>query len=99
MAPEAKPVTKRLTAKLTATGWKSVPVPNSTPPNPLDCPGSADDSLCREWRSHAFTSNTTRSSDGKIRAYTIPGDKHRYVDLDEVRKFRQPRPIEPKLEQ
>lgn len=34
-------------------------------------------------------------SDRKIRAYTIPGDKHRYVDMDEVKKFRQPRPIEP----
>ena len=25
---------------------------------------------------------------GHIRAYTRPGDRHRYVDLDEIKRFR-----------
>jgi excisionase family DNA binding protein len=33
-------------------------------------------------------------SDGKIRAFRIPGDRKRYVDLDEVKRFREPKPIE-----
>jgi excisionase family DNA binding protein len=33
-------------------------------------------------------------SNGKIRGYTIAGDRHRYVDLDEIRKLREPKPIE-----
>ena len=33
---------------------------------------------------------------GHIRVYEIPGDRKRYVDLDEIKKFRQPRPVEPK---
>ncbi len=33
---------------------------------------------------------------GKIRVYRVEGDRHRYVDLDEIRKMRQPKLIEPK---
>lgn len=33
---------------------------------------------------------------GHIRVYSIPGDRHRYVDLDEIRKFREPRLIPPR---
>ena len=32
---------------------------------------------------------------GRLRAYSIAGDRRRYVDLDEIRKLREPRPIEP----
>jgi len=35
-------------------------------------------------------------SQGRLRAYTVAGDLHRYVDLDEIEKMRQPKPIEPK---
>jgi excisionase family DNA binding protein len=31
---------------------------------------------------------------GSIRVYRVPGDRRRYVDLDEIDRFRQPRPIE-----
>ncbi len=32
-------------------------------------------------------------SDGKIRAYTRAGDKRRYVDLDEIKRLREYKPI------
>jgi excisionase family DNA binding protein len=35
-------------------------------------------------------------AEGHIRVYKVPGDRHRYVDLDEIRKFRTPTLIEPK---
>jgi len=35
--------------------------------------------------------------EGHIRAYARPGDRRRYVDLDEIKKYRdQYTPIEPK---
>jgi excisionase family DNA binding protein len=33
-------------------------------------------------------------SDGKIKAYTIAGDRRRWVDLDEIKELRTPKPIE-----
>jgi excisionase family DNA binding protein len=36
-------------------------------------------------------------SEGRIRAYTRPGDRHRYVDLDEIKRYREEyTPVEPK---
>jgi excisionase family DNA binding protein len=32
---------------------------------------------------------------GRVKAYTIAGDKRRYVDMDELRRLREPKPIEP----
>jgi excisionase family DNA binding protein len=34
--------------------------------------------------------------EGHIRIYKRPGDRKRYVDLDEVEAFRQYQPLEPK---
>ena len=31
---------------------------------------------------------------GLIRVYRVPGDRKRYVDLDEIRKMRTPTPID-----
>jgi len=28
-------------------------------------------------------------SEGHIRAYTRPGDRHRYVDMDEIKRYRE----------
>jgi excisionase family DNA binding protein len=33
-------------------------------------------------------------ADGLLRVYRVPGDRRRMVDLDEIEKLRQPRPIE-----
>src|SRR2546429_3477840 len=33
-------------------------------------------------------------TEGRIRAYTIPGDRKRYVDLEEIKKMRVPQPVE-----
>jgi len=33
---------------------------------------------------------------GKLKGWRIEGDKRRFVDLDEVKKLMQPRPITPK---
>lgn len=35
-------------------------------------------------------------SEGKLTAYTIAGDRHRYVDMDEARKLQEPQPVPPK---
>jgi excisionase family DNA binding protein len=32
-------------------------------------------------------------SEGKLTGYTIAGDRRRYVDMDEVKKLRQPKPL------
>jgi len=33
---------------------------------------------------------------GKLKGWRIEGDKRRFVDLDEVKKLMQPRPVSPK---
>lgn len=33
-------------------------------------------------------------SEGRLTAYRIPGDRRRYVDFDELKELRQPRPVE-----
>jgi len=33
-------------------------------------------------------------SDGKLRAFRRAGDRKRYVDLDDIRKLQQLRPVE-----
>jgi excisionase family DNA binding protein len=32
-------------------------------------------------------------SQGRLTAYTVAGDLHRYVDLDQIKKLREPKPI------
>ena len=32
-------------------------------------------------------------SEGVITAYSITGDRRRYVDMDEIRRLREPKPI------
>ena len=32
---------------------------------------------------------------GRVKAYSIAGDKRRYVDMDELRRLRELKPIEP----
>lgn len=34
-------------------------------------------------------------SQGRIKGYTIAGDRRRFVDLDEIKKLREPKEIEP----
>ena len=36
-------------------------------------------------------------AEGKLKRWHIEGDRRRFVDLDEVHKLLEPRPIAPKL--
>ncbi len=35
-------------------------------------------------------------SRGQLRVYTVVGDRRHFVDLDEIKKLKQPKPIERK---
>jgi excisionase family DNA binding protein len=34
-------------------------------------------------------------SEGKLTAYRIAGDRHRYVDMQQIERLRKPEPIDP----
>ena len=35
-------------------------------------------------------------SEGKLIAYRIAGDRRRYVDMDDIKRLREPQPTQPK---
>jgi excisionase family DNA binding protein len=35
-------------------------------------------------------------SEGKLTAYRIAGDRRRYVDMDDIKRLREPEPLLPK---
>jgi excisionase family DNA binding protein len=56
------------------------------------------------WRSLDDAAKATKVSrrtisrwvrEGKLRAYTIAGDRRRFVDLDEIKRLREPKPLDP----